>query len=125
MPRGRRLVLAFALALLVASAPACSLRHHSVATRKGAITVTPASGAPGTSFSLTASGFRPGEAMTFEIELPNKAHFVGPSHTADAQGTVTSTYVPQPGDPPGIYTILGVGNEGTRAQGSLTLTANG
>jgi hypothetical protein len=100
----------------------CGLRHHTIAPRKGTLSVTPAAAKAGTSFALTAGGFRPGEAMTFEIDGPNKIHFVGPSHTADPQGSVSSTYVPQTSDPPGVYTVLAVGNEGTKAQGSLTVT---
>ncbi len=110
-------------------APACTrLRHHisggggGAKTRPGTLTVTPPSGKVATPFSLTAGGFRPGEAMTFEIDLPNKSRFVGPSHTADPQGTVTSTYMPLSGDPPGLYQVMAVGNQGTRAQTSLTVT---
>ena len=36
---------------------------------------------------------------------------------------MTSTYVPQSGDAPGVYTVLAVGNQGTRAQGTLTVTS--
>ena len=110
---------------LVVLVPACGLRHHTVSGRTGTLTVTPTSGAPGTSFTLTAGGFVAGEAMTFEIVAPNKTHFVGPSHTVSPQGTVTTTYLPQTGDAPGVYTIVATGNEGTHAQGTLTITAAG
>lgn len=110
------------VAIVVLAAPACSLRHHTVANRKGTLTVTPASGAVGASFTLNAGGFLPGEAMTFEIDVPNKTKFVGPSHTVNPQGTVSSTYVPQTGDPTGVYTVIAAGNEGTRAQATLTVT---
>jgi hypothetical protein len=108
--------------LLLLGAPGCGLRHHTIKGRTGSLSVTPPSGRAGMSFALMASGFLPGEAMTFEIDGPNKIHFVGPSHTADPQGTVSSTYVPQSGDPAGVYTVLAVGNRGTRAQGSVTVT---
>lgn len=90
--------------------------------RTGTLTITPPSGATGTAFTLTAGGFLAGEAMTFEIDIPNRIPFVGPSHTADPQGTVTSTYTPLTGDPPGTYTIKAVGNEGTKAQTTLMVT---
>ena len=84
--------------------------------------VTPAAGKTGTPFSLSAGGFRPGEALTFEVDIPTHTPFIGPSHVADAQGTVSSTYVPLRGDPPGTYTIKAVGNQGTRAQATLSVT---
>jgi hypothetical protein len=71
---------------------------------------------------LMAGGFRPGESMTFEIDGPNKIHFVGNPHTADPTGMVTATYTPQSTDPAGVYTVLAVGNQSTRAQGTLTVT---
>src|SRR4029077_8828337 len=36
-------------------------------------------------------------------------------------GIVTTTYVPQPGNAPGTYTLKAVGSLGTRAQGKLTI----
>jgi hypothetical protein len=110
------------LVLLLLGAPACGLRHHTIATRKGTLTIAPTTGKAGTSFMLSAAGFRPGESMTFEIDGPNKTRFVGPPHTADPTGMVVGTYKPQSTDPAGMYTILAVGNEATRAQGTLTVT---
>jgi hypothetical protein len=109
------------LSAAVMVAPACGLRHHTVATRNGTLTVAPPSGSVGTSFSLTAGGFRPGEPMTFEIDIPGRAKFVGPSHTAAPDGTVSSTYKPQTGDPPGTYQLKAVGSQGTRAQATLLI----
>ena len=87
--------------------------------------MTPAAGAPGTAFTLTAGGFLAGEDMTFEIDIPTRTPFIGPSHTADDQGTVKTTYTPLTGDPSGTYTIKAVGNEGTKAQSTLTVTGSG
>ncbi len=121
--RRPRSFLSLAVVLVLALAPAaCGLRHHTIKTRLGTLMVTPPSGKVGASFALTAGGFRPGEAMTFEIDSPTKVKFVGPSHTAGADGLVSTTYVPQTGDPPGVYTVLAVGNEGTRVQGTITVT---
>ena len=122
---GRQSAIAVALVALlglVAAGPGCGLRHHTIKGRVGTLMVTPSSGAAGASFMLTAGGFRPGEAMTFEIDAPNKTRFVGPSHMADANGMVSSTYKPQAGDAPGVYQVIAVGNEGTRAQATLTVT---
>jgi hypothetical protein len=122
VPRRLGSLISVTLVLLLGGAPACGLRHHSVKGRTGTLSVTPPSGKAGATFALMAGGFKPGEAMTFEIDGPHKIRFVGPSHTADPQGTVSSNYVPQSGDPAGVYTVLAVGNEGTRAQGSITIT---
>lgn len=106
--------------------PGCSRisRHFSgggVKTRKGTLTVAPANGPVGTAFSLTAGGFRPGEPLTFEIDIPGRPRFVGPSHTAGPDGRVASTYTPLTGDPPGTYQIKAVGSRGTRASASLVV----
>jgi hypothetical protein len=122
VPHRLRSLIPITLVSLVLVASACGLRHHTIATRTGTLTVTPASGKVGTSFSLTAGGFRPGEALTFEVDIPGRTAFIGPSHTADPSGAVTSTYVPLSGDPAGVYTIKAVGNEGTKAQATLTVT---
>ncbi|MDQ1401072.1 MAG: hypothetical protein QOJ52_242 [Acidimicrobiaceae bacterium] len=120
-PRSLIPVTLVAFLLLV---PACGLRHHTVKARQGTLSITPPAGKAGASFMLVAGGFRPGEAMTFEIDSPppSKTRFIGPSHTADQQGAVSSTFVPQSGDAPGVYQVLAVGNQGTRAQGTLTIT---
>ncbi len=122
MLRRTRFFISTTLVLLALAAPACGLRHHTIATRTGTLTVTPPSGKVGTPFALMAGGFRPGEALTFEIDIPTHRPFIGPSHTADPSGTVMSTYVPLAGDPPGTYTIKAAGNEGTKAQATVTVT---
>ena len=122
----RTRALAILLGLTVLLAPGCArlTRHFSghSSTRKGSLTVTPPSGSPGTAFSLSAGGFRAGEAMTFEIDLPNRTRFVGPSHTAGPDGTVSSTYTPLTGDPGGTYRVHAVGNRGTRADGTIVVS---
>jgi hypothetical protein len=122
VPWRLRSLIFIPLLVLALAAPACGLRHHTIAGRTGTLTVTPPSGPAGTAFALMAGGFLPGEAMTFEIDIPTRSPFVGPSHTADPSGKVASTYVPLSGDPPGTYTIKAVGNEGTKAQATLTVT---
>lgn len=122
MPRRRRSLISITLVFVVLLAPACGLRHHTVQARNGTLTVTPPSGKTGTPFSLAAGGFRPGEALTFEVDIPGHSPYIGPSHTADPQGTVTTTYVPLGGDPPGTYQVKAVGNRGTRAQATVVVT---
>src|SRR4051794_18534877 len=107
----------------------CSrVRHHfsgGTPTRHGVLTVTPASGAAGSTFTLVASGFLPGEAMTFEIDIKGQPPFVGPHHAAGPDGKVTTQYTPQPGNPAGAYTVKAVGAGGTRATGKLTVLPGG
>ena len=100
-------------------------RHFSGSstTRKGTLVVSPATGPPGTHFSLEARGFRPGEPMTFRVDLPNHTHFVGPPHNADATGSVSGSYTPQTGNPAGSYRVRAIGSLGTRADGQLTVVA--
>jgi hypothetical protein len=59
--------------------------------------------------------------MTFEVDIPHHPHFVGPTHVAAADGTVSSTYTSSANDPPGTYLIKAVGSRGTRAQASLVV----
>ncbi len=125
--RRRTPAVVVALGLVLLVTPACGRlsRHFSgggTPTRKGTLTAAPPSGPVGTAFSLTAGGFKPGEPMTFEIDIPAHPRFVGPSHAAAPDGTVTSTYTPLKGDPPGVYQIKAVGSLGTRAQTALTVT---
>jgi hypothetical protein len=93
--------------------------------RTGTLSVTPGSGAAGSPFTLSAAGFLPSEAMTFEIDPPNKTRFVGPAHTAGADGKVSSTYTPSTVNPPGTYTVKAVGVRGTRATAQFTVTSGG
>jgi len=125
--RWRLRLLALALASAVLLSPGCGVRHRlfggGSVTRKGTLTVSPPRGAVGTSFSLTATGFRPGEPMTFEVDPPKRKRFVGPSHNAGPDGKVASVYTPQPGDPPGAYVVKATGSRGTRAQARLDISA--
>ena len=118
----RRLSLLAASAVLLV-APACGriTSHFSdhTATRKGTLSAVPPSGPVGTAFSLRAGGLKPGEAMTFEVDPPKGQKFIGPAHTAAADGTVTATYTAQAGDTPGTYKLKATGDHGTRAEATL------
>jgi hypothetical protein len=93
--------------------------------RAGSLQVTPGSGAAGSPFALNAAGFLPAEAMTFEIDPPNKTKFVGPAHTAGADGKVSSTYTPSTANPSGTYMVKAVGVRGTHATAQFTVTGGG
>ena len=123
----RRWLAAVVLLAVVATTPACGVRRRlfggGSTTRKGVLSVAPPSGPVGTVFTLTATGFRPGEPMTFEIDVPGQPKFVGPRHDAGPDGKVTSTYTPQANNPPGTYKIKAVGSQSTRAEGRVTVVA--
>jgi hypothetical protein len=59
--------------------------------------------------------------MTFELDIPKHPRFVGPTHTAAGDGTVSSQYKPLAPDPPGSYTVKAVGSLGTSARATLTV----
>ena len=114
------------MGLLLLTTGCSGIRRHlfggGSAGRTGTLTVAPPTGPPGTPFTFTAGGLRPGEKLTFEIDSPDHQRFVGPAHTAGADGRASSTYTPQPTDRPGTYTVKAVGDRGTHASASLTLT---
>jgi hypothetical protein len=123
--RRRSVSRLFITGLVAMLAPGCGrisghFSGHTV-TRKGTVSAVPSTGAAGTAFSLRAAGLKPGESMTFEIDPPKGRPFIGPPHTAGPDGTVTSTYTPQPADPPGTYKLMATGAQGTRATSSLTV----
>ena len=123
----RSLASVLVLPALLSVASCSRLQHHffgHTTTRHGTLTIDPAIGPAGTAFTLNAGGFRPGEAMTFEVDVPNHPRFVGPSHTAGADGKVMSTYTPLAGDPTGDYPVKAVGNRGTQATAHLTVVAH-
>lgn len=90
-------------------------------SRKGTLSAAPPAGPVGTAFALTAVGLKPGEAMTFEVDPPKGKPFIGPPHTAGPDGTVTSTFTPQPDDVPGTYKLKATGDQGTRATATLVI----
>ena len=120
-------VPAATIVLALASTGCSALHRHlfggSPAGRSGTITVSPPTGTSGTRFSLTAGGFRPGEKMTFEIDVPRHPRFVGPSHVVGPDGRALGAYSPQAGDPPGTYTVKAAGDRGTHAATTLVVTA--
>jgi hypothetical protein len=111
--------------VLIVAAGGCSrvTRHFSgsVPTRHGVLTVNPANGPVGSTFTLVATHFLPGEGMTFEIDASKNSHFVGPRHVVGPDGKVSTTYTPQAGNPKAIYVVKAVGDRGTRATAKMTV----
>jgi hypothetical protein len=87
-----------------------------------AVVVEPIAGAGGTSFSLTASSFAPGETVTFQITLPNGKTFTGSPHPIGPSGTVIANY--RASSPAGAYAVKAVGSKGSTATGSFKLTSS-
>jgi LysM repeat protein len=89
------------------------------------LTISPPVGPIGQVFSLTLTGTKPGETITFQIARPDGSSFTGPAHTASASGQVTAGYATSAGEAAGQYRVTAKGNQGTSAQASfqVSLTA--
>jgi LysM repeat protein len=85
----------------------------------GNLTISPASGRAGTTFTLKVTGAKPTETVTFEVDAPNGKKFTGPPHPVGADGSVSASYFTQQVDPPGSYNVIAIGNQGTSAQASF------
>lgn len=72
--------------------------------------------------ALTAKGLQPQEIVRFEIDIPGAKPFIGASHTAGADGTVTANYRTAGGNPPGTYSVKVTGDKGSSATGAFTVT---
>ena len=82
------------------------------------LAVTPASTTPGHSVKIALGGARHSENVTIRIDSPTGS-FTGPSHTAAADGTVTTTYTPPSDATPGTYAVVVSGDQGTAAQATF------
>jgi LysM repeat protein len=74
-------------------------------------------------FNLNLTGAKPAETVLFEIVSPDDRKFIGPPHTATPDGSVSTTYLTTPGDPPGVYKVLAAGNLGTLARADFRIDA--
>jgi spore germination protein YaaH len=79
----------------------------------GTLTVSPARGRAGTTFTLKLTGAQATETISFEIDSPNGKKFTGPPHAAGPDGSVSASYFTQQVDPVGTYTVHATGNQGT------------
>jgi hypothetical protein len=85
----------------------------------GTLTVSPARGRAGTTFTLKVTGAQPTESITFEIDSPTGKKFTGPPHPAGPDGSVSASYFTQQVDPVGTYNVIATGNQGTSRTGSF------
>lgn len=68
--------------------------------------VTPAQGAPGTTFTFSASGFLYGERVGYWLNLPDGSiQSFGRELRADKEGRVTWSYTAPADAPPGVYVM--------------------
>jgi LysM repeat protein len=110
--------LAAGQVLSIPSAPAPAPTRPGQAN----LTISPAVGPLGQVFSLTLTGTKPGETITFLIARPDGSSFTGPAHTAPASGQVTAGYATSAGDSVGQYRVTAKGNQGTSAQASFQVS---
>jgi hypothetical protein len=119
---------------VLVAATACGGRGHPSKTQTtnstpttgpapAAVSATPPAGPVGTSFTLTATHFHPGESLRFEIRRPDGKIFKGPLHPVPADGTVSAPYKTTGDNRPGDYTITAATDKGTTAQGIFRLTS--
>ena len=76
----------------------------------------------GGSLRLKLTGAKELEVVTFEITRPT-APFTGPAHQASENGVVTTTYELGLADPPGTYTVIARGDQGTNVQAEFRVEA--
>jgi LysM repeat protein len=85
-----------------------------------AVTVSPADGISGGTFTFTVTGAKVGETITFQIVAPGGKAFTGSPHTASNDGVVTATYI-STGDDPGTYAVVATGDRGTSLRAEYRL----
>ena len=85
------------------------------------LAISPAVGPPGQVFSLTLTGAKPGESVTFQITGPGGTPFTGPAHTVPASGEVAAGYATSGGDAAGEYQVVAHGSQGTSARSTFTV----
>jgi hypothetical protein len=87
------------------------------------LAITPTSAEAGHRFTITGSGFVPGETVALWLTTPTGARSDGPAKTADSQGQLSTwwdhTSDPIMGDPLGQYTVYARGNQ---SQKTVTAT---
>ena len=84
------------------------------------LNVTPPDGIAGTVLTITLTGAKVGEAVTFQIVAPGGRTSTGPPHTAAQDGSVTASYRTD-GDAAGKYDVVATGDRGTSLRTSYRL----
>jgi len=83
------------------------------------LNVAPPAGPAGEAFKLELIGAQAGEAIRFEIDVPDGDKFTGPPHTASPAGSVTASYQTGLGDTPGMYKVVATGDHGSSVSASF------
>ena len=83
-----------------------------------ALVLTPTSTSGGQPIEIRLTGAEAGENVTFTVITP-AGTFSGPPHTASYDGTVVTSYRPDPGALGGLGTVSATGDRGTVARASF------
>lgn len=115
------LVLLATMVLLIQAAPVMA----------AGMIVSPSSGGFGTTFTLIADGFNPGEQVSFSVIAPNNVSVSSGTLKADRQGHIQESALIRAGSPAGTYRIIATGQSSHRqysasftVTGPLTTTTN-
>jgi LysM repeat protein len=84
------------------------------------VTIMPKRAHAGDALTLTLTGAKAGESVTFTIQGPSGRSFTGPPHTASPDGDVTAEY-DSSGDRAGTYTVVAAGDLGTSVEARYRL----
>ncbi len=71
--------------------------------------------------TLSVTGAKPGESVTFTLTSPSGKVFTGSPHVVEPTGMTSATYN-STGDEVGAHTVKAMGTGGTALTGVLTLT---
>jgi hypothetical protein len=85
------------------------------------LTIDPATAPISAVITLTVTGAKPGESITFTLTSPKGKVFNGTPHVVDPTGAASATYN-STGDEVGAHTVQAVGTGGTSLTGTFTLT---
>ncbi len=86
------------------------------------VIVRPRKAELGETIGLTVEGVQSGEYITFEIHKPTGATFTGRAHYA-SDASLSTTYQLGASDPPGTYTVVAQGDQGTRGEATFRVVA--
>ena len=85
------------------------------------LVIAPPTAPIGAVVTLSVSGAKPGESVTFTLTSPKGKVFNGSPHVVDPTGATSATYNTS-GDEVGGHAVQAVGTGGTSLTGTLTIT---
>ncbi len=85
------------------------------------LVIAPPTAPIGAVVTLSVSGAKPGESVTFTLTSPKGKVFNGSPHVVDPTGATSATYNTS-GDEVGAHAVQAVGTGGTSLTGTLTIT---